>query len=253
MLRVLRRPSSHESVALSGADSLPETKGNTRPSKEITPAEPWQELGFPDLGNTIRRICTLCGWSQSPIGRGKTLAVGSAIHGEGKSSVARALAIAMARDHACDVLLMECDLLQPSLHHDFGGGEGLSEVLSGARTFDDVLRPTRLPNLWLLLAGTLSDNPSRLLRSPAMTSLLTEVQSRFGFTVMDIPPTLKSSDATVLARQADGAVLVVRAGSTDQRSVTKAIDLLSGATLHGVVLNRHRSSVPDIVRRLLVR
>jgi Mrp family chromosome partitioning ATPase len=84
-----------------------------------------------------------------------------------------------------------------------------------------------------------------------MQTVLSEARDRFAFTVMDLPAVLESSDAAVLARQTDGVVLVVRAGSTNQRSVQQAIQLLSGVPLHGVVLNRRRSRVPGLIRRLM--
>lgn len=214
---------------------------------------PWRDLGYSELANTVRRICTLCGWANNPDGVGRSLAVTSAVAREGKSSIARAVAISTAQDHAQDVLLLECDLLDPNAADEFGteGGPGLADLLTGTADLDEVLRPTALPNLWLLPAGGRHDNPSRLLRSTAMAELLSEVRERFAYVVVDLPAVLKSSDAAVLARQTDGAVLVVRAASTDQRAIQQALQLLSGAALHGVVLNRGQSKLPDIVRRIV--
>jgi capsular exopolysaccharide synthesis family protein len=210
-----------------------------------------------DLTNTVRRICTLCGWTRVAAGPGRTLAVTSALDGEGKSSIARAIAISIAQDHASEVLLLECNLLRPCVDEDFGGvdapGVGVGEILGGYADLEQGIRPTRLPNFWLLPAGAQQPNPSRLLRSAAMPALLSEVRMRFAFVVLDLPAVLSSSDAAVLARLTDGAVLVVRAGATDQRAVQEALQLLSGVTLHGVVLNRWRSAVPDFLRRLVER
>jgi capsular exopolysaccharide synthesis family protein len=215
--------------------------------------EPWLELGYPDLANAVRRICTLCGWTLASTGTGQTLAITSALEREGKSSLARAVAIAMARDHTESVLLLECNLLRPSLSEDFGlpSSPGLSEVLADEASLDDALCPTELPNLQVLPAGAPFSNPSRLLRSPEMSAVLEEVRKRFPFAVVDLPAVLKSSDAAVLARQADGVVVVVRAGSTDMRAVQQAHQLLAGAKLHGVVLNQWRSAVPEVVRRVM--
>lgn len=213
----------------------------------------WQPLGRAELVDSVRRICTLCGWSQAPVGRGRSLAVTSALRREGKTALAAALAIATAVDHSCDVVLLECDLVNPALSSDFGleARPGLTEVLSGAAPMDVAVQRTAVANLYVLPAGGPHDNPSRLLRSPAMTALLTEIQDRFAFTVLDLPAVLENADAPVLAGLADGTVLVVRAGHTDQRAVQQAAGLLTGATLHGVVLNRWRPALPDFVRRAL--
>lgn len=216
-------------------------------------SDPWKELGYADLANAVRRICTLCGWTLAKANTGQTLAITSALEREGKSSLARAVAISMARDHAGSVLLLECDLLRPSLSEDFGlsSSPGLSEILVGEASLDEALRPTEIPNLQLLPAGAPFSNPSRLLRSPAMPAILEEVRARFPFTVVDLSAVLKSSDAAVLAGLTDGVVMVVRAGSTDIRAVQQAHQLLSGVILHGVVLNRWQSAVPDVVRRIV--
>lgn len=246
----------------------------TRPLLRLTPAQPaaeprpalpavsphdgsltarWRPLGRAELVDSVRRICTLCGWSQAPVGRGRSLAVTSALRREGKTALAAALAIATAIDHSCDVVLLECDLVNPALSSDFGleARPGLTEVLSGATPMHEALHRTALTNLYVLPAGGPHDNPSRLLRSPAMTALLAEVHERFAFTVLDLPAVLENADAPVLAGLADGTVLVVRAGHTDQRAVQQAAGLLTGATLHGVVLNRWRPALPDFVRRAL--
>jgi capsular exopolysaccharide synthesis family protein len=228
-------------------------KVGARTPAKVAEVPSWRELGASDLTNTVRRITTLCGWTQVPEASGKTLAITSALGGEGKSSIAAALAITTARDFAAGVLLIECDLLQPSLAADFDMDEapGLADVLSGEEQLDRCVRSTAITNLSLIPAGSFPDNASRLLRSAAMDELLRTVRSRFGFIVLDLPAVLTSSDAPVLAHHADGAVVIVRAGSTDQRAVQRTIDLLDGVNVHGMVLNRWRSRVPNLIRRVV--
>ena len=252
MLRVGRKAKDHIVTSSAGGGRPPTLEPARRGLSPVRP-DPWKALGYPELANTVRRICTLCGWAKDPVGEGQILAITSAVMREGKSTIARAVAIATAQDHAGDVLLLECDLLNPTLAEDFDseGGPGLSGVLSGGVGLADALCATGLSNLWLLPAGARQDNPSRLLRSPAMMTLLDDVRRHYAFVVIDLPGVLKSSDAAVLARQADGTVLVVRAGATDQRAVDQALQLLTGVTLHGVVLNRGQSKLPDIVRRVV--
>jgi receptor protein-tyrosine kinase len=218
-----------------------------------TVADAWKEAAYAGFEDTVRRVCTQCGWTRASGDAGRMLAIGSAVEGEGKSLLSAAMAMSMAQDHTADVLLLECNLIHPTLSHDFGlqSSMGLSDVLMERTDFASSIRLSRMSNLWLLPAGACDDNPSRLLRSQAMAALLEEARSRFAFTVVDLPATLESSDATVLARLTDGMVLVTRSGSTDLRAVEQALQLLAGVTIHGVVLNRWRSALPNVVNRLV--
>lgn len=214
--------------------------------------ELWPDLRRADLADTVRRICTMCGWTGATE-VAKTMAVTSVVEREGKSSIARAIAISMANDHAGDVLLVECDLLHPSLAGDFGieAAPGLSDVLAEDMLLSDAVHPSGLPNLWLLPAGSPSANPSRLLRSPAMQSMLEDVSGWYSYVVLDLPAVLKSSDASVIAQLAGGVVLVVRADSTEHQAAQEAVRLLSGANLHGAVVTRTKSALPSLVRRVI--
>jgi len=249
------QPSRADAAARRDAGQPKQQTGSAGATAKMAPGT-WCELGNPDFADTIRRICTQCGWTQAAAGAGRTLAVASAREGEGRSSIARAIAVSMAEDHASQVLLIECDLVHPSLAKDFDldgsgtGGQGLVEVLTGTAWAEEVVRRTGLPNLWLLPAGGPHDNPSRVLRSAAFTAFLDEVRKHFAFVVLDLPAVEQSSDAAVLAQLTDGTIFVVRAGATDQRAVERSLQLLGNARLHGVVLNRRRSAVPGFVRRI---
>src|SRR5687768_7756866 len=86
---------------------LTETVSPDRRLARTPSTDPWKALGHPGFADIVRRICTVCGWTAATPGTGQMLAISSAIEREGKSSVARALAISMARDHEGDVLLIE--------------------------------------------------------------------------------------------------------------------------------------------------
>jgi succinoglycan biosynthesis transport protein ExoP len=234
---------------------------NSMPSAAVASRQPradlWSDAGFPDLANAVREICMFCGWTQVAEDGGRSLAVASARDREGKSSLAWALAIATAQDTAAEVALVECDLIHPVLGADISAANrtGLSEILEGdgdlVTDIADAINPTGIPNLSLLAAGRSTQNPSRLLRSSRMLSILSELQRRFAFVVLDLPSLLRSSEAAALARVASGVVLVVRAGETDEREVQRSLHLLSGANIHGVVLNRWRPATPRSLRRLV--
>lgn len=216
-------------------------------------AASWASFGYPRLDATIRGLCTTWGWTRTPVGEGRTLAITSSVTGEGKTSLSAATAISMAQDHACGVLLVECDLWRGTMAQAFGipPRPGLADILDGNIAWQGGGWPTRLPNLQVLSAGTPSENPSRLLRSPAMAEFVKTARKHYGFIVLDLPAFEQTSDVAVLARLAEGTVMVVRAGRTDQRNVARTARELADANLLGVVLNGWRSAVPDVLARML--
>jgi Mrp family chromosome partitioning ATPase len=247
-------------TAFGGRDSLGvlESAARIEPLGQRMQPDLWANVGFPELAATVRRLYSACGWSEGPESRtARTVAVAGGHDGDGSSSISWALAIATAHDFTGDVVLVECDLLHPSFRGDLGlrDGPGLGDLLAapeqGAASLETALCPTRLMNLWLLPAGQRSPNPSRLLRSGRMADVFAELRRRFAFVILDLPSVLRNSEAAAVGRLADGVVVVLRAGSTDERSAKQTLHLLSGASVRGVVLNRWRPATPSAVRRLV--
>ena len=169
----------------------------------------------------------------------------SPVAGDGKTTVATNLAIAMAELDQ-PTLLVDADLRQPRLHRNFGliNRNGLADLLLNPEAIDDVLdvsiRPApETPNLWLLPAGVVLHGGPGLLHSARMRALLGRLRERFPAVIIDSPPMLAVSDARALARWADRVALVVRAGHTPPEAVLEAVDTLTadGAPLIGTVLN----------------
>ncbi|GER22683.1 chromosome partitioning protein [Zafaria cholistanensis] len=171
----------------------------------------------------------------------RVIVVTSSVPGEGKSTVAANLAVAIAGTGRRTVLI-EGDLRRPVLTEFFGlpSGAGLTDVLSGSADIDDVLQPYGpVPELSVLGAGRIPPNPSELLGSKAMRSLLTEL-SRDAVVLIDSPPLLPVTDAAILARIGDGALVAVKAGSTTVDELGRALDNLrrvEGRIL-GTILNQ---------------
>jgi capsular exopolysaccharide synthesis family protein len=169
----------------------------------------------------------------------KTLVVTSAMPGEGKSSTACGLAMLCA-ENGRRVLIMDADLRRPRVADYLGmeGGVGLTTVLAGQATLDDVLQPFG-EHLSVLPSGFLPPNPSELLGSHHMAALLADLRERFDMVVVDCPPLLPVTDAAVVAAQADGALLLARAGETTNAQITTAVKALHAvdARLLGCVLN----------------
>lgn len=169
--------------------------------------------------------------------------VTSALPGEGKSTVASNLALALA-EAGVRVLIIDADLRRPSVATFFGieGAAGLTTVLTGRVAFTDVVQHWPGTSLDILTAGAEPPNPSELLSSQAMNSLVATVGGVYDVVLIDSPPTLGIADAAIVSRASDGAILVVSAAKTRRPQVQAAVSALrgSGATVLGMVLNRAR-------------
>ena len=179
---------------------------------------------FPEKGNPPRSIMVT---STSP--------------GDGKSFVASNLAVSIAQSIDEYVLLMDCDLRDPSLGSMFGFNDvnGLSEYLSKGKPIASLLLNTFLDKLKILPAGHIPDNPSELLSSEQMRRLLHEVQLRYSdrYIILDTPPPYITSETSALARQVDGIVLVVRQRKTRKQDIHDIIDIYGREKILGIVYN----------------
>jgi len=203
---------------------------------------------LPDSEELFRAIYTRAGLTMPGI-----VAVSSAVAGEGKSTIALGLAIMVAQDFPDRrVLLVETDLQHPSLAADFDvePSPGLAEALDGMYPVQMGYRQTFLDNLRVLPAGGAFPNPSRLLRSTRLTTVLETTRRSNDVVVLDAPSLLTNSDASLVNDVADGVILVVRAGVTPMAVVERAIDLVDAERLRGVVMNGSQSSVPGWLRRI---
>lgn len=163
----------------------------------------------------------------------------SAIPGEGKTTTAMNLALAYAEDREVRTLLVGADLRRPSVSEYITPAPtlGLSEVLAGEVPLDDALLGMSNSRLRVLPAGTPKATPCELLQTGHLETLTAELRRRFDRIVVDTPPTVPFTDAAALASHADGALLVVRAGTTTAALIRRAMESLFGANLLGVVLN----------------
>ncbi|QDO87204.1 polysaccharide biosynthesis tyrosine autokinase [Ornithinimicrobium ciconiae] len=166
--------------------------------------------------------------------------VTSPMPSEGKTTTAVNLALAMA-DAGTKVVLVDADLRHPSVAKtmELEGGVGLTTVLLGRATLDDMLIRWGRSDLYILPAGEIPPNPSELLGSEAMHDLFVELRERFDFVLVDTPPVLPVTDATVVDKLTGGSLMVVAANRTRKRHVAEALRTfeMSGATLAGTALN----------------
>lgn len=180
-----------------------------------------------------------------------TIMVTSADVGEGKSITSINFAVALAREIDHTVLLVDADMRKPSIHKYLGikTDRGLSDYLSGQVELSDVLINTGLGRLVLLPAGNACSNPAELLSSNRMKELVKEMKHRYAdrYIVIDTPPVLVSADAISMSNHVDGVIFVVQAAKTSEKTVKKAINLLKGAIMLGIVYN----NVPDYLGKNL--
>lgn len=167
---------------------------------------------------------------------------------EGKSTTGLNFAVMLAQQGQ-RVLLLDADLRRPSLHKalDILREPGLTNLLVGDAEIREAIRPSVLPNLDFLPSGPFPPNPSELLNSNAMQRLLEELEGKYSHIIFDSPPILAVTDSSVLGAHADGVVIVLRSGETEQRVAERSVDQLRriGVRVFGAVLNEVATSTPE--------
>lgn len=170
----------------------------------------------------------------------KVITITSSLAGEGKSTTACNLAIALAQT-GTRVALVEGDLRRPRVSEYLGieKAVGLTTVLVGRVALDAAIQPAATPGLDVLASGALPPNPSEILQTNAMRSLVSDMRHRYDVVLIDAPPLLPVTDASLLASLSDGAILVVKHGETARDEVRTAAERLHsvGARLLGTVLS----------------
>ncbi|WP_426938803.1 polysaccharide biosynthesis tyrosine autokinase [Pseudarthrobacter sp. S3] len=170
----------------------------------------------------------------------KALLVTSSLPGEGKTTTATNLAIALAQAGQ-SVVLVDADLRRPRVDDYLGldRNAGLTTALVGAADVNELLQPWGEDELFVLTSGQIPPNPSELLGSDAMKRLIFGLESAFDAVIIDAPPLLPVTDAAVLAQQVGGVVLVIGSSKVKFAELEKSLRALEmvDADLLGVVLN----------------
>jgi len=194
-----------------------------------------------DFGEAFRALRTSL-ISKYPMAGTKILIVTSAQPLEGKTTTAANIAMALAYGGA-RVLLIDGDMRRPGLHRPLRltNDRGLSQVLIGQARVRDVIQRTVDPNLLAITAGKMPPNPSELLSSERMQTLLTNLtHGPFDWIIIDTPPVLAVTDAVILAPMVTGVTFVVGAEMTRRRLAERALETIMSARPRycAVVLNR---------------
>jgi receptor protein-tyrosine kinase len=181
----------------------------------------------------------------------RVLVVASPMPGEGRTTTAINLALALA-EADYNVVVVDGDLRRPRVASYLGLADqvGLSTVLSGAATVGEALRETSFPRVTALTSGAVPASPAELLESQAAKDVLAELGRNFDYVIVDSPPTLVT-DAAILAANSQGVLVLARCGHTKRQQLTNGAAVLKrgGAPLLGVILTmapaKKRSPIED--------
>jgi succinoglycan biosynthesis transport protein ExoP len=179
----------------------------------------------------------------------RTILVTSSQPSEGKTTTAINTAFMLAQTGA-EVLIIDCDLRRPRLHAQFElpNVKGLTTCLSGEKDLDSLIQSNpKTPHLKVLTSGPVPPNPAELLGSEEMRKLLGLLSERFAHIIIDSPPAISFTDASILSTMVDGVMLVVHGGRSSRAVVRRAKQQLLdvGANIFGVVLNNVRVESQD--------
>jgi protein-tyrosine kinase len=201
----------------------------------------YRRIKWPVLDAALRR-------SAVQIERGNLIMVTSALPGEGKSFTSMNLALALAAEHGCTVLLFDTDFAKPKLSRVLGlaGEPGLYDLLSDSSlTLPDVTIGTDTPGLRIVPAGRSDSTHAKgpeLLGGRRMEQLCADLAARpLGtIAVFDSSPLLATNEGQVLSRLVGQTLLVVKSGATPKSAVKEAVALVNRTTSVGLVLNQHQ-------------
>ncbi|TXK83693.1 CpsD/CapB family tyrosine-protein kinase [Paenibacillus sp. N3.4] len=170
--------------------------------------------------------------------KGIVLMVASAKGQEGKTTTAANLGITYAQENK-SVVLIDANLRHPDLQEIFAAknGKGLVHYLNRGAALTDIVSPTEVKGLDLIRAGGQPPNPSELLGSSEMEELLNQLKQQYDVILMDSPPALDYTDASLLTEYSDGVLLIVKNGRTKREWAKQARTQLeqSGARMLGIV------------------
>jgi capsular exopolysaccharide synthesis family protein len=181
-------------------------------------------------------------------GAARSVLVTSSLPGEGKSTTATNLAIALAQGGQ-SVCLIDADLRRPMVHEYLGleRNAGLTTALIGTADVSDLLQPWGDDNLYVLTSGSIPPNPSELLGSAQMNDLLLRLEQSFDVVIIDAPPLLPVTDAAVLAQRVGGVIVISGVQKVKRHDVERSLNALAmvGVEILGIVLNRLPVKGPD--------
>jgi protein-tyrosine kinase len=212
----------------------------------VSPNAPRSQIA--DQYRVIKRplIDNALGKGASAVANGNLIMVTSALPGEGKTFTAINLAMSIATELDCTVMLVDADVARPSVMRVLGlpAGPGLLDlVLDESAELSTMLMRTSIEKLTILPSGTPHPRATELLASDAMTRLLTDMGKRYAdrIIVFDSPPLLLATESRVLASHMGQIVVVVQAEKTLQSDVVQALATIEACPVKLMLLNQART------------
>jgi capsular exopolysaccharide synthesis family protein len=185
----------------------------------------------------------------------RTVMVVGSNHGEGTTTTCSILATLLARANIGEVALVDANLRTPSLHELFAlprANKGLTDLTTSSLRSKDLVQPTLIPHLSVISAGRPLESPAAIYQEP-IASLLADLRADFRYIMLDCSPVDRYSDASFLAANVDGIVLVLRSEVTRIETAIKTKRQLewAGGQVIGTVLNGKKNYIPLLVQRFL--
>ncbi|MCD4699298.1 MAG: CpsD/CapB family tyrosine-protein kinase [Phycisphaerae bacterium] len=174
--------------------------------------------------------------------------------GEGKTVTCLNLALVMAERVDYRTIVIDCDLRKGRMAGLLGANPspGVAELLCGSVSLDECIQPFCCPNLFFIPAGDAHHTETgELIGRPELDEFVGELRRRYDFVIFDTPPINLASDAGILGKVVDEALLVVKMNKTQRESVEKAVRLLHAANvkLSGIVLTHRKYYIPNYLYR----
>ena len=185
----------------------------------------------------------------------KLILVTSTKANEGKTTVASQLSLSFAALENKNILLIDCDLRNPSIHRQFNiiNSKGLTDILMNENNVKECINFIEIANsknqkLSVITTGEIPSNPSELLSSQMMKNLLSTLKNEYDYIFIDSPPIGIISDASIVSNISDGTILIVGSGEINIKSVKTLKDKLSNSksNIIGVILNKSKKLSTDL-------
>ena len=172
--------------------------------------------------------------------KNKILAFTSSLKGEGKTTTAANLGITLAQ-LGNKTLLVDADMRSPRIHNLFQVEKdpGLSNYIGCEISYENVIQPSGINNLYIVSSGPIPPNPSELLNSIKLDAFIEEVKNHYDFVLFDTPPIIAVTDAAVLSSKVHGIFMIIQGGKTSKRTFIRAKMLLEKVNAHifGAIMN----------------
>lgn len=179
----------------------------------------------------------------------KTIVVTSTTKDEGKTTITTNLAVNFSKIENKKVLIIDCDLRNPSIYKEFGisNSNGLTDLLVEEKDLSNYIKETEINNLHILTSGSIPPNPSEMLSSNRMKVFMEKVREEYDYVFIDTPPIGMVTDAGILSAFLDGTILVVKSDYVDTKDLqeTKKKLVSVNANILGVILNANKVKKDD--------